>query len=62
MEYSILKWLTEFLLDRSQQVALSGALSSPCKVNSGVPQGSVPDLFVCINDIADGVQSQLLYV
>jgi len=35
---SILTWLTEYC---SQQMALSGALSSPCKVNSGVHQGSV---------------------
>jgi len=34
---SILAWLTEFLLDCSQQVAINGVLSSPYKVNSGVP-------------------------
>ena len=57
-----LSWLAAFLSDRSQQVTINGALSSPCKVNSGVPQGSVlgPTLFlVYINDIANGIQSQL---
>ena len=50
------------LLSRSQQVALNGVLSSPVKVTSGVPQGSVlgPIRFlVYINDIAAGIQSNL---
>ena len=57
-----LSWLAAFLSDRSQQVTINGALSFPCKVNSGVPQGSVlgPTLFlVYSNDIANGIQSQL---
>ena len=59
---NILTWLTTFLLSRSQQVALNGALSSPVEVTSAVPQSSVlgPIRFlVYINDIAAGIQSNL---
>ena len=59
---NLLKWLTSFLSDRSQQVALNGVLSSRCNVTSGVRQGSVlgPTLFlVYINDIASIIQSKL---
>ena len=59
---NLLNWLTSFLSDRSQQVVLNGVLSSSCKIASGVLQGSVlsPVLFlIYINDIADGIQSNL---
>ena len=49
-----LKWIQQFLTNRSQRVMVNGKLSSPHQVISGVPQGSVigPLLFlVLINDI-----------
>ena len=52
----LLNWLTSFLSDRTQFVAVDGALSDISRVTSGVPQGSVlgPTLFlVFINDICD---------
>ena len=54
IEGKTLKWIQAFLTDRTQKVLVNGKLSSPHKVISGVPQGSVigPLLFlVLINDI-----------
>ena len=54
IEGKILKWITSFLRDRTQEVMVNGFLSNPAKVLSGVPQGSVlgPLLFlVMISDI-----------
>ena len=55
-----LVWIKSFLANRSQQVAVEGSYSIPCKVTSGVPQGSVLGLtlfFIYINDMVTHIQS-----
>jgi hypothetical protein len=60
MNGEILKWLSNFLNDRTQRVAMGEFVSEWLKVLSGVPQGSVlATLFfiIYINDIPDLVEN-----
>ena len=55
---SLLNWARSFLVGREQRVIVEGMESSPSKVLSGVPQGTVlgPLFFlIYINDISKGL-------
>ena len=57
-----LLWVKGFLCNRSQSVSVNGVHSTPCKVISSVPQGSVlgPTLFlIYMNDIVDDIKSNI---
>ena len=56
----LLKWISDYLSDRTERVAVKSCVSSTRPVNAGVPQGSVlgPLLFlIYVNDIADSLLS-----
>ena len=60
---TVLRWIQDFLANRTQQVIINGHSSSRSYVTSWVPQGSVlgPLLFICyINDLYLRKLSQLL--
>ena len=57
---SLLKWISDYLSDRTQRVTVKSCVSSTRSVNAVVPQGSVlgPRLFlIYVNDIADSLLS-----
>ena len=58
----LLKWLADYMSNRSQKVVLSGQESPTLYTNSGVPQGSIlaPLLFlIFMNDIDESIVSDM---
>ena len=47
------KWLSTFLIERTQSVKIEGTLSNPKTITSGVPQGSVLGPVMFLIFIAD---------
>ena len=62
VDITVVVWIREFLLGRTQRVRVGGELSEEIKVKSGIPQGSVlsPLLFLAyVNEIAKNIKSNI---
>ena len=59
----LLQLIKNFLSNRFQKVVLNGQTSEWEKVNVGVPQGTILELFflIYINDLTDGISSMVKF-
>ncbi len=65
MKLSVVNWFASYLDNRSQCCRVDGHLSSPQRMNSGVPQASIlgPLLFICyINDLPSTLRKSAAFL